>query len=507
MNEIRKIVVLFMACMSTVYGFDHYSGKTFLMPRTDGSVDKALELATWHTHLYTKHPEKKHHIKSHFQIAPFYKESLHEKRMGEYFGIGNCSNCFVIGDPNSTTAPADIDSGYLIHNIAVSDLNNTPRTPQASAKICFAPKRRVIGTRLDFFQDINSPIKGLFFKATLPLVYVEHKLGATFCDEVKTTIGAKSFGLRDFFTGGVNVIKGDDVQTFSDTDYNPNLQSPLKKLKFGCGHRSAFGIADIDVALGYKYLFHEKRHCFLSVGFTIPTGTKIKSEYLFEPVYGNGFHFGIFATADAGTLLWEGKQGCLRVDGGINFKYLFEGTETRVLGLKGIPFGQYYLGGKAGQDLQPLFPLANVLCRDFRVKPGHQIDAVVDFSFHNKNVVVDVGYNMYWKDKESLWEKEPLCLGQYGIALQTYNTEANTPFGLAPDTTVDKKLLTNNDLDFDAAKTPDYITHKLFASVGYKCMINDHCPTSLSVGGSYEFAQTNAAFEQWGVWGKVGFSF
>lgn len=515
MNKFRNLIILFITCVSTAYGTEHHSGKTFLMPRSDG-VNKALEGATWHTHIYSKHNQEKSHLKSNIQITPFYQASTHEKRMGEYFGIGNCSNCFTIGNvhPEDITmqTPAEIDGSFLIHNVDVNGPDETfvVRSPIAAAKICFNPERNVVGARLDYFQDINSPIKGLFFKASVPFAYVEHKLGASFCNEVKATIGTKTFGLRDFFNGCVRINTGDDVQLDQNNNNNPenpNLQCPLQKLKFGCGKRSKFGIADIDIALGYKYSHCKDHHAFLSAGFTIPTGNKPKSEYLFEPIYGNGHHFGIFATVDAGMNLWEGPQGWLRVNGGINFKYLFEGTEKRMLGLKDIPFGHYFLGGRLGHKNEPLFPLANILCRDFRVKPGHQLDALVDFSFQNKCIVIDVGYNLYWKDQESLWEKEPICLGTYGIALPTYSTSSDLIFGIDTKTTLNDAIITHDDLDFDAAKTPDQITHKIFAAVGYKYMINQHCPATVSLGGSYEFSQTNAAFEQWGIWGKVGFTF
>lgn len=503
MNKFRNLIILFITCVSTAYGTEHHSGKTFLMPRSDG-VNKALEGATWHTHIYSKHNQEKSHLKSNIQITPFYQASTHEKRMGEYFGIGNCSNCFTIGNvhPEDITieTPTEIDGSFLIHHIEQTDDTNT--IDHASGKVCFNPERNVIGARLDYFQDINSPIKGLFFKASMPFTYVEHNLGASFCNTTEVSFGTKNFTIKDFFAGCVKVIPGDEVET------DNNLQSPLNKLKFDCKKRSKFGVADIDIALGYKYAHLEKSHAFFSVGFTIPTGNKVKGEYLFEPIYGNGHHLGIFATVDAGTTLWECPHGWLRVDGGINFKYLFEGSETRIPGIKKLPFGHYYLAGNFNQTKAPLFPLANALCQKVRVKPGHQLDAVVDFSFQNKYVAIDFGYNLYWKDKESLWQKEPLCKKLIGIADPNYMTTTQV-FDLQGDfpKVFNDSFLTDDDLDFEAAKTPDQITHKIFAAVGYKYMINQYCPATVSLGGSYEFSQTNAAFEQWGVWGKVGFTF
>lgn len=489
-----RILALLALCAGSLYADNdrQYSGKTFLMPRPT-NVDSAMEWTTWHSHFFKQHKEK-HNINSHVQITGFWQASTNDDELGAYFGINNGTNSFAVG--NSETDVVDIDGAFLIHNVNQSDV-----TFSVKGNVTFNPEREVFGFRLDYIQDINAPIKNLFFKASMPIIHVETDMEMTIADEEADVIygdtSGNEYNLADFFAGRINVTE--DI----------NQQVPLAFGKID-GDRSKTGIADLDLALGYKYFQSETAHAFVSVFVTIPTGSKVRGTYLFEPVYGNGHHVGLGANIYAGAQVWSGEQGKLRVDGCLNYSYLFEGTETRTIGLKNIgsgnalALGQYLLGARIGQNNKPFFPLANVLTRDMRVQPNSQIDALLNLSFQNKHCVVEVGYNLYWKDQESLWVKNTDDLiGQVGIiqidaSSSDTITAANLQGGAA---------FTEDNLDVDAAKTPSQITHKLSAGVAYKCKINDCYPTSIGVGGYYEFAPKNSSVEQYAVWGKAGFSF
>ncbi|MBY0353415.1 hypothetical protein K2W90_03560 [Candidatus Babeliales bacterium] len=492
-----RTLALLALCVGTVFADNdsQYANRTFLMPRPT-NVDKAMEWTTWHAHFFKKHQEK-HGINSHFQVTGFWQASTNDEDLGTYFGIGNGKNSFVVGEAGIDGV--EIDGSLLIHNVNSS--GNVDDFVESNVK--FRPEREAFGFRLDYIQDINAPIKGLFFKASMPIVHVETDMEVSFSDEHKVDIvddnSNTEYGLADFFAGKIDITEGF------------NMQSPLKFAKIN-GDRSKTGIADLDLALGYKYFHSATSHAFVSVFVTVPTGSKVRGTYLFEPVVGNGHHVALGASVYAGAQVWSGEQGKLRVDGCLNYSYLFEGTEARTIGLKNIitgnplALGHYYLGAQIGQVNKPFFPLANVLTRDVRVQPNSQIDALLNLSFQSKRFIVEVGYNLYWKDQESIWIKNTDDLiGQVGII----NNDIDATSGVA--VTVDNLLggaaFTADNLDVNAAKTPSQITHKLSAGAAFKYKINNSYPSSIGIGGSYEFAPKNSSVEQYAVWGKAGFSF
>ena len=99
----------------------------------------------------------------------------------------------------------------------------------------------------------------------------------------------------------------------------------------------------------------------------------------------------------------EPEKGKVCVDVGLNYRYLFEGTEKRPLSVTGfndrgqgtgnsgkeLKLTHYALAGRVGQINKPFFPLANVLTRDLRVKPGSQLDGIINFSVQHKSVILD----------------------------------------------------------------------------------------------------------------------
>jgi hypothetical protein len=159
------------------------------------------------------------------------------------------------------------------------------------------------------------------------------------------------------------------------------------------------------------------------------------------------------------------------------------------------------LAAHLGQKDKALFPAANELTQALRIKPGSQMEMMAMLSFLSSRFVIDAGYNLFWKDQESAWVKRWKDNDFY-IAKTTYNTNAINAFAATDGTVVNLV-----DLDIDAVKTPSLFTHKLFAGLGYTCMVTRTFPLSLGFGADYEFAVTNADIEQWGVWFKLAGSF
>ena len=501
----RLMLLGLVIVMGSVYADNHHSKKTFLMSRPQG-VNLAMEYTTWHDHVYNgkKHictnscdrpcvkasapracaprscnPCGPRKINASFQATGFYQDSTNHEQIGKYFGIGNGKNSFVVGTEAQVTAgTADILNGFLIHdNGGQSNL---------AGKVSFNPHQQAAGVRFDYFQSFNTPICGLFFKARLPLVSVERDMQLRVDDSVNSPAG---FSLQDFFKGNVEETNAG----------SGNLQDKLTKAKID-GRRHKFGVADIDLALGHKFVDTDTKHLFLNVGITIPTGSKVRGEFLFEPVVGNGQHFGIGGGLDAGVLLWCNENASLRFLAAAEYRYLFERTEHRTVGVKDLPLGYYYLAGELGKPADtPLFPAANVLTQGLKVKPGSQFDSLIALSFKSSGFIVDVGYNLFWKDREDVWLKH-WDDDTFIIPVTGFDTNAIL------DAADAFKTLNKSDLDVSAAATPSLFTHKIFAGLGYTTKVYCDYPLSFGVGGSYEFGTSNADLENYAVWAKIAVS-
>ncbi len=462
-----------------------YSKKTFLAPRAVGT-NLPMELTTWHELSYQKLEKKNgHNIFSHLVMTPFYQASNNKDDVGEYFGIGNGTNSFVVGSAADFNAGnADIVGTDLIHDYVNETLAGT---------VAFSPKQETWGVRFDYFQSFGHPFGGLFFKASMPVVYVKNNVDMGVANSVNAEIGGEAFSLADFFAGNVEVD--------SDMDLN-SLQSPLTHAKIA-GDESKFGVADINLALGYKIHETKTDHIYLSAQIIVPTGPRPHGEFLFQPVLGNGKHFGLGARLDGAVELWKNKNAAVRVLLDADYRYLFESSEDRTIGVKDLNLAHYYMAGKLGQEEAPLFPAANILTQSIRVKPGSQFDLLADLSFKSGGFIIDLGYNFFYKDEEDCWMKESWTDGVYALASNDYST--NNKFGdLAGDVL---HTLNSADLDVEALKTPSQVTNKIFAGLGYQFNYSKSVPGLVGIGGSYEFASDNAALENYSVWLKLGVSF
>ena len=162
------------------------------------------------------------------------------------------------------------------------------------------------------------------------------------------------------------------------------------------------------------------------------------------------------------------------------------------------------MAGVPGQAAnKPLFPAANVLTQGLQVKPGSVFDSMIDFSFNSCKFTVDIGYSLFWKDKESIRVKK-FENGKLALAAAAFNTIGAFETSVAANVF---KVVNLVDLDIDAAKTPSLLSHKLSAGMGYTATMYKKYLASVGLGASYEFGTTNADVENYALWAKAAFSF
>ncbi|MBT4936008.1 hypothetical protein HON15_04530, partial [Candidatus Woesearchaeota archaeon] len=447
-------------------------------------------------------------------------KSVNKKDLGNYFGtfnenVGHNVVQDYLGIFSSTDVIVNrrhmhIDAEYIFHD---SQSNGyTVDTDELYVKSTFKPDQEVFGLRLDYHQTLDKLVKGLFFKVNLPIVHMKNDMGAVYT----TTYG----GVTDRLTQpviGYSAEKG--LSDYLSGNFTNTAQDELTAAKID-GSQSKIGFADIEIALGYT-LFHEAdKKCSGHVQVTIPTSNKPSGEYLFEPVLGNGRHFAVGLGLDGEFEIWKDEDKSLDFIFAAEWKHLFKDSETRTLGItttwrhdttrlddnglyisSPLSYGHYYLAGQVGSS--KLFPLANVLTRDVEVRPGMQIDLLLQMAFNWGNFKFDAGYEFFAKEKEDVsllsWDDDT-----YGIALTTFNAGTDT-FDTAY--ALFQTLFDESQISTNVTESPAQSSHKVFGSFGYS-FVDWKYPMMLGLGGSYEFLPgRNVGLEGYAFWLKAGIIF
>lgn len=491
-----------------------YSDKTYFTARPQLS-NLAMQQTTWHNNLYQK-PDTKY--KGTIQIVPFYQESINKSDIGKYFGFNwggtrGIENIISVESPNVVAGPNETNkvfsARYIIHDQASAGAHNAAIQAQYS----MSPYQETIGARIDYNQDLDKILNGLYFRASTQLVEIKNNfntsnIGAQTSQQIPG-IQNTSVSLLDYLAGRVSNTTAD------------NVQAPLKYAKIDGGSHSSSGFADIDLRLGYKYLYKRRTHASINLSMLIPTGKTPKGEWLFEPVHGNGHHWGIGFGLDLSVTLWKHDNKSIEFMIAGDYKYLFQGIEKRTLDFREanpnsvtpLKGGHYLLGGENGK--KGVFPLANILTRDFKVTPENQFDAIANFTVNYKKLVFDLGYNFFVKEKEGISLRHPWENDKYAIAGITYNTNNDFNLLVANDTSQSyayngaaintNAAIQKQYLDFESVRSPNAVTHKFYGGIGYQWN-KDKYPAMLGIGGAYEIVQRNSSLETWSLWTKVGIS-
>jgi len=508
----KKIVSLLLVATALIgnTSASHDTKKTELLLRDHRY--RPMAFTTFHA----LNPNQEKDFASKFQITGFYNETQDASDLGEVFGA-NCCNKIVVGTEAQVTAgTADVENNFLLHYSQFFADNTLEGT------IKFNPKRTTYGTHFEVFVSLDKIIKGLYFKENMVFTYVKHDLGVQFCnskpgaEQKAGDPGAanESHTLRDILRGKnlKRTVGGGDPKA---TGNILNEQEALRYAKI-CGAHSRTGLQDIEAILGWRFI-NKKDYVFgVSIALHSPTGDRPTGEFLWEPRLGSQ-HWALGAGLEAAVTLWENNSQILKLFYEGHYRYLFDDTEKRTLGIKNVLkaakyskhiLSHYYLLGEDKKYL--LHPAANILTRDVEVEPGSQIDTFIALAYKCGSFTFDLGYNLYWKEGENV------CLNRcnwtdnkYAIAAFNFSTcSAGDPFDVTGDDDaqpVDTPINFCN-IDTSVAETPSMLSHSIFGGIGY-IFKNWEYPLMLGLGGAYEFGDDRAAADSFTVWGKLGFSF
>lgn len=454
------------------------------------------------------------------QFVLFGGRTTRRDDLARYF-LPNCSTSFIVDEQLGDTF--DVKGDVRAEHLNIFTVEGNFRS-----KVTIAPVQSTVGFGVHYrqaFWQNDECGRGFWGSISFPIQHVRNNLN--FCEDVEE------------FGGGANeaaapVVVADATEAFSQQawQYGKMTKCSLKETSVG----------DVELKLGYEWLEHDPCHVEGYVGILAPTGNRPEGIYVFEPIVGNGKHWGLMVGGAMGVTVWsdEGEDRYLRIECASHAEYLFKKKQTRSFDLKNRPWSRYMLVYNDQENAQevsnqqsPDFaantgtPGINVFTQQVNVRPGYWVDYNAAFVYTSCGFQGEVGANVYARRSECV---ELACPWQEGPALKTRTGDGQTnPIrtidgnyfieqafvdgsGSNPSLPVslddyDVSIIKLSDLDLNTATAPCGISYTIYGALGYRF---DECeyPMFVNGGASYEFSPKDASMvDRWAVWAKCGFSF
>jgi hypothetical protein len=441
-------------------------------------------------------------------IVPGYQATFNATNVGKYFSPNNLSNSFVVG-PSNLTGVDVINTNFLLGDEFSSTVKLSPRSQNAFVNV-------------DFFLGLDEWVCGLWFEMHAPINWTRWNLDVT-----ETTTSTATSILQQVlapaavtspFTDFVQAWKGLAAPASSD------VKAGLAQARVD-GRQSKWALADLELALGYDFINNECSHLGVSFRVIAPTGNRPDGEFVFEPISGSGKHTQVGGGVTGHYEFWN---NCCDSSFGVYFYgaayTMLKAKQTRTFDwTKNGKWSRYLLLKQFNSDntfAGVIVPSANITTLKANVKVAVNGEGVIMFDWKRCGLTIDVGFDIWGRSKEKITITstfdESVKYQIKGSALVGAN---NTNTLVEPTATIKSENgnnqvefatvapLTIADLDVAGAAAPSALSYKVFAHLAYTWEDCDYMPF-LGVGGEAEFSgRNNAAFNQWAVWVKGGFSF
>lgn len=388
--------------------------------------------------------------------------------------------------------------------------------------ISFAPRQSVFGLGMTYRQNLNNLMDWncddnvWWFEISSPLTHIRNTMDL---DEKVINNGNGVLEVTGLAEG--QVLVPNMVAAFKQSDW-----------KFGKidGSSKKTALADIELKVGYEWLNDECCGVESFLGILIPTGNKVKSEYVFEAIVGHNKHWGIMSGLSAYFKIWNNECWDLFINLDQSSKYVFQRSERRSFDLKYKPWSRYLevyasfdqataannlIGTNANAARLLATPGIDIFTQDLKIKPRFSHTMNMALLAKNNCWQVELGYNMFTRDAECAKLKNPwkevaaikaaTGRGATNRARTINNDFANEvqDFG---QTEYNNSVIKASDLDLNSATHPGLIAHTFYGAAGYN--FDDMCyPMFVGIGGSYEFNKDNNTMSRFLGWAKAGISF
>lgn len=444
-------------------------------------------------------------------VTIFGGRSTRSSHLAQYF-FPNCREALNVTE--SVTPTTDI----LANNINIFTQEGISGTgPGFASTIAIHPRHTFVGAGLTYRQEFARRCNGrkFWFELSAPIITVRNNINF---EECITNAGG---GVATGFTGAF----ANATEAFSSPEW-------LFGRMDDCRHKKT-KLGDLEVILGYELIEQEATHAEAYIGAIFPTGNRPKGRTVFEPIVGRNKHWGLLSGTSFGTELWHNCDDTRAVwmEFDISGEYLFSRREVRSFNLKNRPFSRYtyvYCTQEAAQAAADAAtagdvatartagtPGINLFTQCVKVKPYLNSTINSALIYTSCNLQLEGGYNFFTKQAEcvrldtNFLPVSAVRAATGGGATNNVQQIGNDYDGVndLPVALYAENIITAADLDLRSAASPSQFIHTFYGAVGYTWSFWPRFLPTTSLGGSYEYTQTNTALDRWMVWGKMAFLF
>jgi hypothetical protein len=468
-----------------------------------------------------------------FQFVPFGGRTTNSKGLGRYFSPSPKNELVAMSTNISgqTDILRDINPEHFGIQRSVAGVGTNPATLGSFRSVIqFRPQQTTAGLGISWKQYLgwnDCCDRKWYLWLNTPITYVRNDMRLTEVVDTASTVGTP------YEIAPGNVTPANMKEAFTG-EFNGFL-FPTTRLTHGKinGAQKKTGLGDIELFVGYDWLNSECCHLDTYFGVVIPTSNTPKGEYVFEPIFGNGNHFGLTWGSNYSADIWNDDCGdrSLSWELSFNYRYLFSKTSTRSFDLNNRPWSRYMLvfANSAANDaafasgdlIGNVVPGINeAFTRKLKVTPRSQIDFNSGIVYESCRFRGEFGYNVWARQADKVCLKNAFVpgiavadlSGAVDVAIPSKDYAGVNRLSNIGDNNEggnfeyeNATLIREQDLNLNSAGTTAALTNMVYGYLGYNW--DDACyPTFIGAGASYEFSAVNTAVERWMVWGKIGFS-
>jgi len=434
-----------------------------------------------------------------FGASLFYYQSVDRSRVAKFF-LPNCKPCISVAEQGN----ADVNSlwfGVIAPPYGDNVSASTHQFFESTFKV--RPERKVVGVALQGRIDIpdiclcgSNSLKNLWLTFFIPVVHVRHQLHMEECFNVAGNLAGHT-SLSDALSNCDRVFQ-----------------------RFYCGTKTRTGVDDFNLKLGWDFMQCDNYHVGAYGVIFVPTGTRSKSKYAFEPTIGSGkghvglglgfnFDYQIRNSCDRSVVwLFDAR-----------YAYFLKAKECRTFDLcRNGDWSRNLLLVTPETVANPV-PGVNFLTHKVNVTPRSNINLWTAIHYERCDWHFEFGYDFWWRQREKV--SFGSCCPQInagvfditGMCRETNLTTASNACiavvdfeNKIPTSDAEFVAITASDLDISSAEHPAALSSKIYVAAARDWEICCR-PTSWGLGVSYEAAHRRTALSQVGVWLKGAVSF
>lgn len=436
--------------------------------------------------------EKSQSCKGVFQFLPIYQESRDNLHLAKYFLI-NCKEKIIIAGDNSI---------YQNSRDVRAEWFNLPN--DFASYLSLNPCQKQTAFIFNFNQDLKNWTNIEYFRN----FWLDLSIPVT---QVKNNINPIASIINNSGTNQELILA---------------LQNVPINAKFTPQNLENTEIAQIKLTLGTRW-FTQNNFFLAMYGSLIAPGSDHPGpRYLFNSIVGPNGHWGMATGLRLELPLFSCPENyidtyCFNNNQNIGFKTwlfldienqnFFRAKRCRVFDLKHKQWSRYLKFKRQNQENS--ITGTQILTLDSWVNPHNMVDITTGIMFRFNQIEAQIGYSLWARQQETIRLVRPACL-ETGFAFEQFGIAGPIPGTSASNSTIKNlalidpefTFLKEEDIDLCSGSYPGGSSNKIYLFMGLNTLVNNNFIFS-GIGSFYEWAHTNNAITNWGVWAKFGTSF